>query len=309
MPVFFCNFAERMNKKGQETKPISYHQLWQRLTKHYDEGEAKAIARWVLEERFGLSMLDIYSGGVESLTTQLQTELEQLAVHLEQGEPVQYVLGVAEFCGRRLHVGPGVLIPRPETEELCRWIVEESGRSKVERDNILDIGTGSGCIAITLALDMPNSKVTAWDISDEALRTARENACHLQADITFEKRDAMNISPSTFNLQPSSNNWDLIVSNPPYIDETAESDGMAKNVLEYEPHEALFGPKEEPDLFYRRIGEYAIRSLKPNGRLYFELNPLTAETVVDYLAHLGFQKIELRQDQFGKIRFLKTIKR
>ena len=295
---------------------MTYEALWRRLTDIYEAGEAKAVVRLVLEVRFGLSLTDILSGKVTQLSANDQTELEKIMLRLEKAEPVQYVLGVADFCGRQFHVGPGVLIPRPETEELCRWIVEEGGKWKVESGkwkvegeyNVLDIGTGSGCIAITLALDMPNSKVTAWDISDEALRIAQENARHLQADITFEKRDALDISLSTFHFQPSSNNWDLIVSNPPYIDETTESDGMGKNVLDYEPHEALFGPTGEPDLFYRRIGEYAIRSLKPNGRLYFELNPLTAEAVADYLAQLGFQEIEMRQDQFGKTRFLKTIK-
>ncbi len=293
-----------MSKEGLETKPMSYHHLWQRLTKHYDEGEAKAIARWVLEARFGLSMLDIYSGGVEALPTQQQAELEQLAIRLEQGEPVQYVLGMAEFCGRRLHVEPGVLIPRPETEELCRWVIEETGDRRQEREYLLDIGTGSGCIAITLALDIAGSKVTAWDISDEALRIASENARRLGADVTFEKHDAL--GPALFTSHDP--HFTAIVSNPPYIDEARERDAIAANVLDYEPHIALFGPAEEPDLFYKRIGDYAIHALKPGGTLYFELNPLTADDVAHYLSSLGFKEIEIRQDQFGKQRFLKAKK-
>ncbi len=285
-------------------KTMSYPELWHRLTALYDEHEARAIVRRVLDERFGLSMTDIYSGRVEQLSEADRQSLEMIMQRLEQGEPVQYVLGVADFCGRPFHVEPGVLIPRPETEELCRWITQ-GGRLPCV---ILDVGTGSGCIAITLALDIPDSQVTGWDISDAALRIAGENARRLHADITFEKRDALNLSLSSFHLPPSTEHWDLIVSNPPYIDEAKEHDGMAKNVLDYEPHIALFAPAGEPDRFYRRIGGYAIRSLKPGGRLFFELNPLTAEAVADYLRQLGFQEVEIRKDQFGKNRFLKATK-
>ena len=275
---------------------MSYNDLWQRLTKVYDADEAKAIVRWVLDVGFGLTTTDIYCGKVETLSESDGQRLEAMMLRLEKAEPVQYVLGVADFCGRQFHVAPGVLIPRPETEELCRWIISHG-----ERECLLDIGTGSGCIAITLAAEIPNAKVTAWDISDDALIIARENAKALHTNVTFEKRDAL-------NLPADLERWDLIVSNPPYINETTERAAMSRNVLDYEPHIALFGPKDEPDLFYRRIGEYAIRSLKPSGRLYFELNPLTALAVADYLQSLGFGEMEMRQDQFGKNRFLKAIK-
>jgi release factor glutamine methyltransferase len=168
-------------------------------------------------------------------------------------------------------------------------------------EKILDIGTGSGCIAITLALEIPEAKVTAWDISDDALLIAQENAKALGANIAFEKKDILDTSLST------SQTWDIIVSNPPYI-KPKERNGMEKNVLDYEPHLALFAPEQNPIIFYQRIGDYAIKSLNPGGELYFELNPLTADAVVSYLKGIGFQEIETRQDQFGKQRFLKAKK-
>ena len=289
---------------------MGYRELWHRLTPLYDDDEAKAIVRWVLEAAFDLSATDIYCGKVEQLEALDLLRLEAMMQRLEKAEPVQYVLGTADFCGRPFHVEPGVLIPRPETEGLCRWITHGVRNDVQFSDNctsfltscaILDIGTGSGCIAVTLALDIPNSDVTAWDISDEAIHIAQENAESAQANVTFEKRDALNLPSDTAR-------WDIIVSNPPYIDEATERETMAANVLEYEPHEALFGPTEEPDLFYRRIGDYASESLKPGGQLYFELNPRTAEHVSNYLQGLGFQHVEMRLDQFGKQRFLKATK-
>ena len=281
---------------------MDYETLWHRLTPLYETSEAKAIIRWVLEVRFSLSMADILCGKVNELPANDQKDLETILQRLEKGEPVQYIIGVADFCGRQFHVAPGVLIPRPETEELCRWIVEESG----DRTCILDIGTGSGCIAVTLALEMPEAKVTAWDISDEALLVAQKNAQTVGADVRFEHHDILHISPDSCLLTPDSC-YDLIVSNPPYI-QPKESDGMAKNVLNYEPHQALFAPEGQPIIFYQRIGDYAWQHLKQGGALYFELNPLTANEVSDYLKCLGFSEIGIRQDQFFKQRFLKATK-
>ena len=291
---------------------MDYETLWHRLTPLYETSEAKAIIRWVLDVRFGLSMADILCGKVKELSANDQKELETILQRLEKGEPVQYIIGVADFCGRSFRVAPGVLIPRPETEELCRIIVERGTRPKAacyrrdarkwqeEREySILDIGTGSGCIAITLALEMPEAKVTAWDISDDALHIAQENAQALGAEVTCEHHDILNISLSS--------KYSLIVSNPPYI-QPKERDGMSKNVLDYEPHQALFTSEDQPIIFYQRIGDFAWQSLIPGGELYFELNPLTADDVHDYLCGLGFTDIEIRQDQFGKQRFLKATK-
>ena len=276
---------------------MTYEELWHRLTPIYDAGEAKAIVRWVLDVHLGLSATDVYCGKVTELSANDQTELEKIMVRLEKGEPVQYVLGVADFYGRVFKVAPGVLIPRPETAELCEYVLS----CRKAEEKILDIGTGSGCIAITLALEMPDSQVTAWDISDDALLIAQENAKALGANVVFEKRDILDASLST------SHTWDVIVSNPPYI-EPKERDGMEKNVLNYEPHLALFAPEQNPIIFYQRIGDYAWQSLNPGGELYFELNPLTADEVSNYLSDLGFSDIEIRHDQFGKQRFLKAKK-
>lgn len=276
---------------------MTYETLWHRLTDLYEADEAKAIVRWVLDVHFGMSLADILCGKVTELSANDQEELEKIVQRLEKGEPVQYALGVADFCGRQFHVEPGVLIPRPETAELCQWIKRSTCLSPCE---VLDIGTGSGCIAITLALDIPEAEVTGWDISDTALCIARQNAEALGADVTFEHQDALN-PPS------DSRRWDVMVSNPPYIC-SEERDGMAKNVLDYEPYEALFGPRDDPSLFYKRIGDYAIRALKPGGYLYYELNPLTVDDVCNYLHQIGFTEIEIREDQYGKQRFLKTKK-
>ena len=276
---------------------MTYESLWHRLTPLYETEEAKAIVRWVLDVRFGLSWADILCGKVSELSLDHQKELLSIMLRLEKGEPVQYIIGVADFCGRQFHVAPGVLIPRPETSELCRWTI--SCRKEAE-EKILDIGTGSGCIAITLALEMPEAKVTAWDISDEALSIAKKNANNLDAQVIFEEKDAL-------NLQKESGQWDIIVSNPPYI-KPQERDEMAKNVLDYEPQLALFAPKDDPIIFYERIGDYAWQSLNSGGLLFFELNPLTAEAVGDYLRQLGFSEIEIREDQYGKQRFLKAKK-
>ena len=284
---------------------MSYDEFWQPLTKVYDSGEAKAIARMVYEVRFGLSFTDIVMGRAGQCPDE---ELRAIQKRLLEGEPVQYTIGVADFCGRQVHVEPGVLIPRPETAELCRWILEVSEERREERDfSVLDIGTGSGCIAVTLALEMPEAKVTAWDISDDALRIAAVNAKSLRAEVAFEKQDALNISLTSHHSPLTSNQWDLIVSNPPYI-KPKERDGMEKNVLAYEPHVALFAPEDQPIIFYQRIGDYAWQSLNPGGMLSFELNPLTANDVSSYLQRLGFTEVEIRKDDYGKDRFLKAKK-
>ena len=287
---------------------MEYEELWHRLTHIYDAGEAKAIVRWVLDVRFDMSWTDILCGKVTELSAHDQTELEKIMLRLEKGEPVQYIIGVADFCGRQFHVEPGVLIPRPETAELCRMVIEEreiSQKGQSPLCEILDIGTGSGCIAITLALELPDAKVTAWDISDDALRIASANAKALGASVTFQHHDALD--SSLFTLHSSLPKWDFIVSNPPYICRK-EADGMDKNVLGYEPHEALFVPDDDPLLFYRAIARYATKALKPNGYLFFEINPLYADDLTQLLGEMLCYNAEILNDQFGKPRFLKATK-
>jgi release factor glutamine methyltransferase len=221
---------------------------------------------------------------------------------LLNGEPVQYVVGKAEFGGRIFRVTPDVLIPRPETYELCQWLEEEErGKRKEERDFfILDIGTGSGCIAITLALDMPQAKVEAWDISAGALAVARENAQELQAKVKFEQVDVLSSLPAQGGL-----GWVSIISNPPYICQK-EAAEMEQHVLDHEPHQALFVPDEDPLLFYRAIAKYGQKALQKNGQLYFEINPAYNQELTKMLDEMGYSEIETRKDLFGRNRMIKA---
>lgn len=276
---------------------MTYRELWRTLEPLYGNGEARAITDYVLDVCFGLSKADILCGAVEEMTAEKTAELNKIFGHLTEGEPVQYVLGRAEFCGRWFSVRPGVLIPRPETEELCAWITADSKASASPK--VLDIGTGSGCIAITLQLDMPESKVTAWDISADALDVARENAQQLGANVNFVKLDALNAKPE--------GEWDVIVSNPPYICEKEKKD-MAVNVLEHEPHTALFVPDADPLLFYRAITRLAVQTLNKGGRLYFEINPIYADDTCHMMRAEGMTEVELRSDMYGKQRMAKGVK-
>lgn len=274
---------------------MTYRDICQFLCCRYDEGEARAVARYLLEVGYGLSMSDILCGAVEQLP---QAELKENVQRLADGEPVQYVVGTAEFCGRRFHVATGVLIPRPETAELCQWIIEET-RGGLP---ILDIGTGSGCIAITLALDIPNAEVEAWDISLEALTIAHKNANTLNANVTFKEKDIIkcSIAPVLAEHKVS-----VIVSNPPYI-VPSESSAMSDSVLKHEPDIALFTPEDDPLKFYRAISNYAKTALLPQGKLYFEINPLFAQQLEALLKEQGFCDITFKNDQYGKQRFVRA---
>lgn len=276
---------------------MTYRELWRTLEPLYGNGEARAVTDYVLDVCFGLSKADILCGAVEEMTAEKTAELNKIFGRLMEGEPVQYVLGRAEFCGRWFSVRPGVLIPRPETEELCAWITADSKASASPK--VLDIGTGSGCIAITLQLDMPESKVTAWDISADALDVARENAQQLGANVNFVKLDALNAKPE--------GEWDVIVSNPPYICEKEKKD-MAVNVLEHEPHTALFVPDADPLLFYRAITRLAVQTLSKGGQLYFEINPIYADDTCRMMRAEGMTAVELRSDMYGKQRMAKGVK-
>lgn len=284
---------------------MTYNELWRQLTQVYDDYEAKAIARMVYEVRFGLMPSDLFIGKDTQLSTDDQKLLAEITQRLLTGEPVQYVLGEAEFGGRTFHVEPGVLIPRPETYELCQWIMEERRGKKEEGRNtsILDIGTGSGCIACTLAAELADAEVTAWDISDDALRIATENAKRTNVHVSFEKVDVLNTS--LLNRERPATGLDIIVSNPPYIC-NKERATMERNVLEHEPELALFVPDDDPLLFYRTIARFAAKALNPGGALYFEINPLYVSEMQQMLSEEGFSHTEIRNDQFGKQRFTKS---
>lgn len=298
---------------------MTYNQLWKRLTVIYNEREAQAIVRTVLDALFGMSLTDICLGKVTQLSADDTTRLEKIMQRLEKSEPVQYVLGAEWFAGRLFDVAPGVLIPRPETEDLVKWACDEA-KEKEKEDNskeergkeekevskkgeeaphpsILDIGTGSGCIAITVALALPQARVTAWDISTDALAIAAGNAHRLGASVRFEHQDAL-------SAPDDEERWDVIVSNPPYICDRERAD-MSDNVLSYEPELALFVPDNDPLLFYRAIARYASKALKPGGRLLFETNTAYAHEVAQVMANEGFTAIEVRNDCFGKPRMVK----
>ena len=281
-------------------KMKTYQEFWQSLTPLYDAGEAQAIVRTVLDVEYGMTLTDIICGKVNELSSDEERNLEEIITRLQNGEPVQYVLGEADFAGRTFHVEPGVLIPRPETAELCQWIEEEvSSLEADERKQILDICTGSGCIAITLGLTIPNSEVTGWDISEDALRIAQGNVEMLKAgNVRIEYQDAL-------MLPKAAEAADIIVSNPPYICEKEKAD-MEKNVLEHEPSIALFVPDEDPLKFYRAIAEYASSALKSEGALYFEINPIYEKETREMLQSLGFKDIETKEDAFGKKRMMKA---
>ena len=263
--------------------------LYSRLSQ-YDVSEARSIVRLLLMDTFGLTLTDICGGALNALTEAEQRLLEELMVRLEEGEPVQYVTGKAFFCNREFRVRPGCLIPRPETEELCQWIITEANNAR----DILDIGTGSGCIAITLKACLPDADITAWDISCEALEIAQENAEINRTDVRFAIQD-------TLSPPDDIDRWDIIVSNPPYICQK-EADTMERNVLDYEPQQALFVPDKDALLFYNSIIRYAVKALKPDGILFFEINPIYAHEVKAAMEAHGFNDVCIRKDMNDKMR-------
>lgn len=273
---------------------MTYRELWQTLIPTYDEREAKSIARLVFEQRFGLSMTDICIGKDKQLSDKTNNETEKIAERLLQNEPVQYVLGCETFCGRTFRVRPGVLIPRPETAGLIELMKHLRNPQKPSAD-ILDVGTGSGCIAVTAALDIPGAHVTAWDIADEALATAAENAKELGAQVRTVRQDAL-LPPEDKEM------WDFVVSNPPYICEKERAE-MSRNVLDHEPATALFVPDDDPLRFYRSIARYSRLALRQGGWLLFEINPLYADDMMTMLAGEHFDRISISDDMFGRRRF------
>ncbi len=280
-----------------------FRHIHERLSAAYPQGEARALARHVLEARFGMTLKDICLGQDCPISPKQRQDLENIVARLLQKEPVQYVLGQAGFCGRTFSVSPGVLIPRPETEELAEWIIREE-KPRTCPPDILDIGTGSGCIAITLALELPEARVSATDISPQALETARKNAARMGASVDFRQEDILKASAEC----PPAPLWDVIVSNPPYICNREKID-MEENVLRHEPPQALFVPDDSPLLFYCAIGQYACRTLKPDGRLYVEINRAYGEETSSLFRELGLSDIILRKDLYENPRMIQCKKR
>ena len=275
------------------------NKLKQSLSPLYDSREMKAIIALLFEEVCGLSRLDMLMNPSIVLSEEKSEILSCYAEMLAEGVPVQQVLGYEYFLGRRFEVNPDVLIPRPETAELVDWIVSEAPIGV----NVLDVGTGSGCIAISLAALINNSRVFAYDLSTKALKTAILNAERLNiSNVTFVHKDILESQNERFE-HPNVDNFDIIVSNPPYIMHKEKSE-MSANVLDYEPHLALFVPDSDPLLFYRAIGNYGLKNLRHGGRLYFEINAALGRDTCQLLESLGYRDIILRKDLNGLDRMI-----
>lgn len=271
--------------------------LKKRLAPVYGEGEAKAMVRLIFHHLKGWSATDIIVNGDRQVSPYIHSLIERIMKRILNGEPIQYVLGDVRFYGMDFKVNRNVLIPRPETEELVDMIVKENGSSDLR---VLDIGTGSGAIAIALSRNLLFPRVTAIDISAEALEVAGENARRLHADIFLREKDI-------FTYMPPEDSYDIIVSNPPYIPEEEKS-GMERNVLDYEPALALFVPDSEPLLYYNRISEVAIRALAPGGKLYLEINPRFADALCEMLQKTGLADVEIFKDISHRQRFIRAEK-
>lgn len=267
------------------------------LCKHYTQGEVRALARIIATELLSISQTTFFLKDEVTLTPDENKKIDSAITRLQKHEPIQYILGYSDFCGLRFKVTPAVLIPRPETSELVEWITADTTGNA----SILDIGTGSGCIAISLASKLKRANVNAWDISSEALAVAQRNNRSNGTAVTFSRVDILNHTPQ-------GEMFDIIVSNPPYIKELEKAE-MEPNVLNWEPHTALFVPDNDPLLFYRTIATKGLSMLAPDGRLYFEINRAHGEETTAMLRTLGYTGIELRKDIAGNDRMIKAIRK
>lgn len=279
----------------QKIKDIR-HYLKDELSAQYPESECRGFTNWILEHLFNYSSADALLHADKTLDCEEVVEIQRIVTLLQEEKPIQQILGYAWFYGHKFRVNKHVLIPRPETEELVDWILKD----KPEAKSILDVGTGSGCIPISLALNS-SAKVSSLDVSELAILQAKENAKILNASINFIQADVLDV-----NTVHELDFYDLIVSNPPYVLES-DKEMMANNVLEHEPHLALFVPDANALKFYRAIAELATKRLRPNGMLYFEIHEQKGQEVLQMLKEKGFSSLELRQDLQGKDRMVKAV--
>ena len=276
--------------------------LSKELNKVYDTGELRNIIELVVEHITNMPRAEQLKNKVPYLTCTQLENLDEITERLKKNEPVQYVLGVAWFAGMKFKVNKNVLIPRPETEELVDWIVKESQKSKVKSQNIIDIGTGSGCIPITLKKKFPEANVSAIDVCSEAVFTATENAIEFNAEVDFVLLDFLDEEKWKKLGQ-----YDIIVSNPPYVKQS-EINAMHQRVKEFEPHLALFVPDNDALLFYKKLSDFSLKHLNPGGSLFLEINESLGEKVLNLFQTAGFANIELRKDMQGKDRMIKVMR-
>jgi release factor glutamine methyltransferase len=279
------------------TAKVLYQYVLEDIKNHFESEEIPSVAFWLLEHFFGLSKGAVLSDTTLEISVIRLQELDHAISRLKKGEPLQYVIGEAYFYGRLFNVGPGVLIPRPETEELVHQILADNKEKRNLR--VIDLGTGSGCIPITLQLELPNARVWGVDISEQALAIAQANEQRLQAHVTWLKTDILSA------LLPEGP-FDVVVSNPPYVREM-EKAFMTPRVLDHEPASALFVPDSSPLLFYEAIARWAIRVITPGGQLYFEINEALGNETVNLCKAVGFQDVVLIKDMQGKDRMIKAI--
>ena len=263
------------------------------------DSEAKSAARAILEDVRGITPTDLVINGHRTVEPETVERITKIRDRIRDGEPVQYAVGTARFYGMDFKVTPSVLIPRPETEGLVDMIVRDYGNRNDLR--ILDCGTGSGCIAIALARNLPFATVEAIDISEDALKIASDNASALKTKISFDRRDILHMNE---NSNPY-DRFDIIVSNPPYIADSERKD-MDSRVIDYEPSSALFVRNENPIVFYTAISKFAAKSLSHNGALYFEINPLFVKQLKTMLDAHGFDNVEITRDYLGRYRYAKA---
>lgn len=283
------------------TIQAAFTQIITALAPIHDQREAANIAHIVMEYVTGLSKMDRIVYKDRELTDQQSTQLQAALKALQEHQPVQYVTGSSWFYGMELQVNGNVLIPRPETEELVEWIVQDLSESKLLNRRILDIGTGSGAIPIALKKELPAATVWAVDVSEGALDTARGNAQKQKLEVHFEQMDILNTT-----LTGSLPMFDIIVSNPPYICQRESAD-MQEQVVAYEPGIALFVPDHDALLFYRAIGLLAKDKLNQGGALYFEINEAFGQETAALLRELGYVNVEVKKDLFGKDRMVKAM--
>jgi len=270
------------------------------LSPFYDAYEAESFFYLILEDKHKLRQIDLALNHELSFVQTDFVVWDLILNQLKKEIPIQYLLGKTHFYGLEFEVNENVLIPRPETEELVEWIINENSKTdKSKKIKILDIGTGSGCIAISLAKNIPNAEVYAIDVSKKAIETAKRNAIRNKVEVTFILQDIL----KTDELKC---NFDIIVSNPPYV-RNLEKEEIKKNVLDYEPHLALFVEDNDALIFYRKIAELAKKNLSENGQLYFEINQYLGKEMTNLLEKLDFKKIELRKDIYNNDRMTKGV--